>query len=218
MRCGRTLPSESQPPPHQGRGACLVAAIASVLFLVTLIAVAAFLLWDPLSTAWRGLFGRPTPAVATLTPFPTTLPPVATGTATPSPSPALTPTLVPSATPSVPSMETATPQARRFKLVYGDCIPHGSGLGSVKGQVFDRNGQVLPGSKVRIKINDYEWVSDANPATTNQDGWYEWTLEVGQKVEFVELIVGGLSVPFSPMEFEVTARSGCFQRVDFVEE
>ena len=102
--------------------------------------------------------------------------------------------------------------------MYKQCIPHGFGLGSVKGQVFDKGGKIIPGAKVRITINGYEWRSEANPATTNQDGWYEWTLEVGQKVQFVELFVGGKSVPFSPKGFEVEARGGCFQRVDFVEE
>ncbi len=70
---------------------------------------------------------------------------------------------------------------------------------------------------MRITINGYEWNSDANPARTNQDGWYEWILEPGQKVQFVELLIGDQSVAFSPVGFEVEARGGCFQRVDFVE-
>jgi hypothetical protein len=88
----------------------------------------------------------------------------------------------------------------------------------VKGQVFDQEGSVIPGARVRITINGYEWQSAANPAVTNFDGWYEWTLEVGQKVQFVELTVDGKAAAFSPVGFEVEARGGCFQRVDFFEE
>jgi len=91
-------------------------------------------------------------------------------------------------------------------------------LGSVKGQVFDKAGKVIAGAKVRITIDDYEWQSDANPATTNSEGWYEWVLEPRQRVKFVELIIDGRSVPFLPKDFEVMANSGCFQRVEFIEE
>ena len=105
-----------------------------------------------------------------------------------------------------------------FRLIYRQCVPHGSSLGSVKGQVFDSKGKVIVGARVRIRINDFDWQSDANPATTNADGWFEWTLETGQKVKFVELIVAGRSVPFSPNDLEVEAQGGCFQRVDFVEQ
>jgi hypothetical protein len=91
-------------------------------------------------------------------------------------------------------------------------------LGSVKGQVFDKKGNVIQGAQVRITIDGYDWKSDANPATTNPDGWYEWILAVGQKIKFVELTVDGKPVPFSPQELEVTTTGGCFQRVDFVEQ
>jgi hypothetical protein len=137
-------------------------------------------------------------------------------TVTPIPSPTASEVPVPtlSATPT----EKPTPRARTFKLVYGECVPHGFSLGSVKGQVFDKSGKVIPGARVRITINGYDWESAANPATTNSAGWYEWVLEVGQMVQFVELIVDGKSVPFAPQGFEVRATSSCFQRVDFVEQ
>jgi hypothetical protein len=87
----------------------------------------------------------------------------------------------------------------------------------VKGQVFDKKGVVIPGAKIRITIDGYDWKSDANPAATNGDGWYEWILQVGQTVKFVELIVDGQPLSFSPADLEVKATGGCFQRVDFIE-
>jgi hypothetical protein len=88
----------------------------------------------------------------------------------------------------------------------------------VKGQVFDKKGAVIAGAKVRITIDGYDWKSDANPATTNGDGWYEWILQIGQKVKFAELIVDGQAVSFSPTDLEVKATGGCFERVDFIEQ
>ncbi len=88
----------------------------------------------------------------------------------------------------------------------------------MKGQVFDKKGAVIAGAKVRITIDGYDWKSDANPATTNGDGWYEWILQVGQKVKFAELIVDGQAVSFSPPDLEVKAIGGCFERVDFIEQ
>ena len=198
-----------------------VTVLALVLILALGMAIAAGILArDRLIRAWRSLVAEPT-QVAVIPTITATQVPVretATPTALPSPSPSPTeaPTITLSPTPT--QEQTPTPRQRTFKLVYRECVPHGLSLGSVKGQVFDKAGNVIPGAKVRITINGYEWQSDANPATTNSAGWYEWILEVRQKVQFVELIVGGISVPFSPQGFEVEARGSCFQRVDFVEQ
>nr|MBC7245457.1 carboxypeptidase regulatory-like domain-containing protein [Chloroflexota bacterium] len=166
-----------------------------------------FVVQPTATSAFPGIFPSPTKTLvqATATPFPS-----------PSPSPTVTETPAPTLSPT--PTEKPTPPQRVFRLVYRNCIPHALSLGSVKGQVFDKTGKVIPGAKVRITINGYEWQSDANPATTNVDGWYEWILEPGQRVQFVELIVDGKSVPFSPRDLEVTATSGCFQRIDFVEQ
>ena len=51
---------------------------------------------------------------------------------------------------------------------------------------------------------------------TNEAGWYEFNLRAGQVARFVRLEIGGSPVTFAPLDFEVTARSGCYQRVDFV--
>ena len=216
-KCGQRLQSPAQ--ESSGIGTGLIVVIAAVT-AGALIAIAAFLARDRLTRAWQGFFARPTEvaAIATSTASPVPVRPTATLPPTVLPSP--TSTAVPTATPSLTRAPetTPTPKQRTFKLVYRDCVPHGFSLGSVKGQVFDKAGRVIPGARIRITINGYEWKSDANPATTNSEGWYEWVLEPGQKVQFVELIVDGRSVPFLPSGFEVKASGGCFQRVDFVEQ
>jgi predicted nucleic acid-binding Zn ribbon protein len=215
-KCGKRLEDTRQAQ----RRFAVTATMAGVLVVLAILCVGAFAMRDRLAQAWQVLVGQPTEVAVPPTASPTQVPIAATATPTltsaPSPSPTVTevPTPMLSATPT----ETATPRSREFKLLYRECIPHGFALGSVKGQVFDKSGQVIPSAKVRITINGYAWESEANPATTNSAGWYEWTLEVGQKVQFVELIVGGEPVPFSPRGFEVEATGGCFQRVDFVEQ
>jgi hypothetical protein len=220
-KCGQKV--EAQPRmAHRTRSTSRVVLIASLFLLAALLCIAAFSMRSQIASVWRSFSAPPTkiaqvptdtttplpaPATATIEPTvePSPLPP-ATETPTAAPTASPTPTLIP------------TPLPRTFKLMYLQCIPHGLGLGAVKGQIFDQGGKVIQGAKVHITINGYEWQSDANPATSNQDGWYEWILEVGQKVQFVELLVGGESVPFAPKGYEVEARSGCFQRVDFVEQ
>jgi hypothetical protein len=220
-RCGKPIP-RGELKSGSGGFSCLPVAIALVLILIAVAGVGGFLMRDRLLSAWRGLTAAPTPALPTATEAlsPTQVAVLATATAVPSPSPTAVPTATVLPTPTTPPTETPTPtpRPRTFKLVYRDCIPHGLGLGSVKGQVFGTGGTVIPGARVRITINGFAWQSEANPASTNGEGWYEWILDVDQKVQFVELIVDGESVPFSPQGFEVVATAGCFQRVDFVEQ
>jgi len=213
--CGRPLGGK-KPQRRSGPGLCLLLALGLIVVVLIAVGVGAVLLRGRLTAAWRGFVSQPTPTAVVPTAPPTQLPASATPTVLPSAT----------ATASVPPTATAVPSVtpkptvaqRTFKLVYRQCVPHGLSLGSVKGQVFDKNGRVIAGAKVRIRINDFDWKSDANPATTNGEGWYEWTLEVGQKVKFMELTVAGRSVPFSPQGFEVKSQGGCFQRVDFVEQ
>jgi len=107
---------------------------------------------------------------------------------------------------------------RVFTIEYHGCVGHGSTLGSVKGQVFDKQGRVIQGAAVKIGIGGNEWNDPANPAVTNEDGWYEWNLGVGQSVSFLQLYVQGQPVSFAPKPFEVQTISGCFQHVDFREQ
>jgi len=88
-------------------------------------------------------------------------------------------------------------------------------LGSVKGQVLDRNGHIIVNAYVEILVEGQSGL--VPPARSNEQGWYEWILGSGQKVRFVSLTVNGQRVSFSPPDFEVRAKSGCFQRVDFVQ-
>ncbi|MGB9880639.1 MAG: zinc-ribbon domain-containing protein [Anaerolineae bacterium] len=219
-KCGQRLQVTTQSQQGMGKGLCLLLAVVGAFLSLLVVAGGVFLLRERFALVWQGLGTQPTPAFAipTETPSPTEMPTQAT--AAPSPFPSLSPTATTAPTPTALPTATKTPlpPQRTFKLIYKNCIPHALSLGSVKGQVFDKMGKVIPGAKVRITINGYEWRSDANPATTNVDGWYEWVLEPGQRVKFVELIVNGESVPFIPSDLEVIATSGCFQRVDFVEQ
>jgi len=217
-KCGQKLETTEQRGPRVPLG--LWVGLAALLFVAVVAVVGAFLARDRLVRAWDSFFARPTTVAVLPTATVTEVPVAPTATNTSEPTATSTPTVAttPSPSPTATAAATSTPTGRRFKLVYLDCVPHGLSLGSVKGQVFDKAGNVIPGAKVRITINGYEWESDANPATTNGAGWYEWILEVGQDVQFVELVVDGRSVAFTPEAFEVEARASCFQRIDFVEQ
>ncbi|MEM4724732.1 MAG: hypothetical protein QXP01_06945 [Candidatus Hadarchaeum sp.] len=219
-KCGRRLQVTAQSQQGMGKGLCLLLAVAGVFLFLLVVAGGVFLLRERFTSFWQSLVAPPTPtfAIPTKTPSPMEMPAQAIATPLPSPSPLPTATAVPTPTALPTATNTPMPPQRIFKLIYRNCIPHALSLGSVKGQVFDKMGKVIPGAKVRITINGYEWRSDANPATTNVDGWYEWVLEPGQRVKFVELMVNGESVPFTPSDLEVIATSGCFQRVDFIEQ
>ena len=210
-------------------GLCLATLVASVLLALGILAVGAFVLRDQLGSIWPRPAITPTDVTVSITPSATTA--LAESTRTPLPStspteaqqsitppPVATATLRPTPELSPTPAPTPTSAQRSFSLVYRGCTPHGQSLGSVKGQVLDKSAQVIPGAKIRITVDGYDWQSDANPATTNADGWYEWILQVGQKVRFVELTVDGRAALFSPQDLEVEATGGCFHRVDFIEQ
>jgi hypothetical protein len=143
-------------------------------------------------------------------PTATPVPPTPTRTPIPSATP------VPTATQTPVPTATSTPVPRdRFVIEYLECQTHRFGLGSVKGQVFDREGKIIQGAQVEIWLNGIPWESSANPATTNEDGWYEWVLSLDQTVEFYALYVDGRQVDIDPVGFEVPTVSGCFQYVNF---
>jgi hypothetical protein len=85
----------------------------------------------------------------------------------------------------------------------------------VKGQVFDSTGDVIQGAQVEIWIDGARWDNPANPARTNEDGWYEWTLGLDQTIRFVALYVDGRQMTIDPEGFEVKTQTGCFQHVNF---
>jgi hypothetical protein len=118
-----------------------------------------------------------------------------------------------------PAWWTVTdPAESDFLVEYIGCEPHGLALGSVKGQVFDRGGNVVAGAQVEIWINGALWDSPENPATTNEEGWYEWVLVLGHSVQFSALYVDGQRVSFGPRDLEVLTKSGCFQHVNFKQQ
>lgn len=102
-----------------------------------------------------------------------------------------------------------------FILEYLGCQPHDFTLGSVKGQVFDQAGQVIVGARVEIWINGSRWDDPANPATTNEDGWYEWIISLDQNIQLAALYIDGRRVSFSPRDLVMTTRPACFQHVNF---
>lgn len=116
----------------------------------------------------------------------------------------MTPALTPSPTPD-----------SIFAVEYLGCKPHDLTSGSVKGQVFDARGNIIQGAQVEISINGVRWDSPANPATTNEEGWYEWVLGLDQTIRFVALYVDGRQVTIDPADYEVVTKSKCFQQVNF---
>jgi len=111
---------------------------------------------------------------------------------------------------------SGTAPQSQFIIEYRGCIGGLSrGIGKVQGQVFDRQGRIIVGARVGIRIDGQWWNSPANPARTNEAGWYEWNLTPGQRIRFVSLEVGGRQVAFSPRDFEVDSVGGCYQHVNF---
>ncbi len=107
------------------------------------------------------------------------------------------------------------PGEAAFALEYLGCQPHAFDLGSVKGQVFDRNGNVIVGAQVEMWLNGSRWDDPANPARTNEDGWYEWVIALDQSVRLSALYVDGRRVGFSPSDLVLTTQGACFHHVDF---
>ena len=73
-----------------------------------------------------------------------------------------------------------------------------SGSPVVKGQVYDKNGQLITNGRalVGISVNgDYtSSTSFRNPLPTNADGWYEFYVSEGQTIRVVKLFVDGTEV------------------------
>jgi serine/threonine protein kinase len=115
---------------------------------------------------------------------------------------------------SWPLTITVSGEIETFELMYRGCLPHNlTAVGQVKGQVFDRNGNIISNAYVEIKVNGQSGL--VPPGRSNEQGWYEWNLTPGQVARFVRLTVNGREVTFTRVGFEVKAISGCYQRVDF---
>jgi len=155
----------------------------------------------------------------TPTPFPTDTPeptPTLTSVPTSTPTAIRSPTSSPTATFTPTPSATATPvPSAVFVIEYLECQLHGSARGSVNGQVFDAAGGIIQGAGVEIWIDGARWDDPANPAKTNEEGWYEWTLGLDQTIRFVALYVDGRQVTMAPEDFEVKTQAGCFQHVNF---
>ena len=103
-----------------------------------------------------------------------------------------------------------------YAVEYLGCIKHGSGTGTVKGQVFDRQGDIVVGAEIRVTLND--WTYD-RPGITNTDGWYEFYLDKDLKVKIVSLRIRGQEMPLVGHE-DLVARSqgGCYEKINFREQ
>jgi hypothetical protein len=110
------------------------------------------------------------------------------------------------------------PGEAEFTLDYKGCVPHAFGLGSVKGQVLDRAGNPIVGAQVEMWLNGQRWEDTANPAATNEDGWYEWVLVLDQSVTIYALYVDGRRVGFAPMDLQFITKAGCFHHANFVQQ
>jgi len=107
------------------------------------------------------------------------------------------------------------PGEAEFTLEYLGCVPHAFDLGSVKGQVFDGNGNVIVGAQVEMWLNGEKWDNPANPARTNEDGWYEWVITLDQNVRLYALYIDGRRVGFTPNDLNFVTLPACFHHVNF---
>ena len=105
-----------------------------------------------------------------------------------------------------------------FVLEYPGCIPHASDWGVVKGQVLNQDGSPIVGARVEMWLNGARWDDKANPATTNEDGWYEWIIAEGQAVRLSALYIDGRRVGFAPTDLIVITKGGCFHNLNFVKQ
>jgi hypothetical protein len=68
----------------------------------------------------------------------------------------------------------------------------------VKGQVFDRDGNLITGGRAAVGITvNWEYTSSdkfRNPQPTNEDGWYEIYLSSGQRIQITKLFIDGREV------------------------
>jgi len=143
--------------------------------------------------------------------------PTATKAPTTTPTPTDTPVVIviPTSTDTPTVVATATPVGLSFAVEYLGCQPHDLFWGSVKGQIFDRQGGVIPGAKVKIWIDGHYWDDAANPAPANQDGWYEWVLALDQVIRLATLYIDNQEVAIYPDNLEVPSVSWCFHHVNF---
>lgn len=209
-----------QNQPNQGaqRGLLTVALVALVLALLALA-------WGVRALYRLGALGAPRArAAATATAVAV---PAATGAApqtavalASTPLSTLEPIQLPTAAPlstNDPSLSLTpiAPEApgAAYEVEYRGCIEHGSNTGTVKGQVFDRQGQIVVGAEVRVTLND--WVYD-RPGITNRDGWYEFYLDRGLEVKIVSLRIDGREMPLVGHEaLVVESQGGCYENINF---
>ena len=112
---------------------------------------------------------------------------------------------MPSATPTRPD-----PLAGRYLVEYLGCERHGSGVGTVKGRILDRQGNVVAGAEVRITLNG--WPYDT-PVRSNEAGWYEFYLDKDLKVKIESLRIEGREI-VTQHNFVIDPKTGRTPRVE----
>jgi len=218
---------------RNARGKSWLAPLLAAFFLIV-IGAAAF--WGSFQLARSGLLdsilGTPLPPAAISTPppqpsrpptqpvasSPTMLVMTATPQATDSPTATELPATATSTSPAtltpeptVTLTETNRPSAGSFRVEYEGCVSHGSGIGTVKGVIYDRKGGVIPGAEVRITLDGYPY---DQPAISNGAGWYEFYLEKDLYVRIASLRIQGQEVPLLGQEQEFESQGGCFEHVN----
>ncbi|NLD71747.1 MAG: hypothetical protein GX649_03400 [Chloroflexi bacterium] len=172
--------------------------------------------------------GRRAMLLATPTPPPTEAPPTEAPTPEPgaladptaeplpeesaTPEASETPSRVPTPAPTATDTPTPDPLAGSYSVEYAGCITPGGS--TVKGRVFDRDGQIVVGARVYVSLDD--WLYDV-PGATNDSGWYEFYLTNGQTVQIERLVIDGRDQPLA-VEGEaaegVPVRPDCFQELN----
>ncbi|MBM3190061.1 MAG: hypothetical protein FJZ90_15235, partial [Chloroflexi bacterium] len=93
---------------------------------------------------------------------------------------------------------TAGTGERRFTLVDRGVSGIGPSTPVIKGQVYDRNGNLLRNGRAKVGVSVdgaiYSSGTFPNPFPTNADGWYEIYVGRGQTIRIVKLLIDGREV------------------------
>lgn len=106
--------------------------------------------------------------------------------------------------PTRPSPTRPSPTKTKAPVQHPVFYVHDRGLRHIgqtviKGQVFDRNGNLLANGRAQIGVtiggNYYQSDSFRNPQPTNSAGWYEMYVSPDQEIEIAKLFIDGQQVP-----------------------
>lgn len=108
------------------------------------------------------------------------------------------PSSTPARTPTATSQASTVPA---FRLIEKGVKSVATGGSVVKGQVFDRQGDVIANGRAAVGVTvDGVYLQSSgfrNPQPTNAEGWYEIYVRPNQRIRIVHLLIDGQEVPLA---------------------